>query len=66
MKLEMHEKSQKIVNFGDDGESFFIILKGSVGVYLPDRERVPDKVFNKRVNQSLDLKSEITKYANRL
>lgn len=66
MKLEVHENSQKIIEFGEVGHSFFIILQGSVGVYIPDRERVDEKVYTRRRNQSLDIQEDLGKYAARL
>ena len=48
MKLEIYEKDSKIINYGDPGEKFYMILKGFVSVYIPDRAKVPEEVYNQR------------------
>lgn len=40
MSLEEYSKSDVIVNFGDKGEKFYIILKGSVSVLLPVKKSI--------------------------
>lgn len=35
LTLESFQKNQKIITIGDDGDKFYILLKGTVGVYKP-------------------------------
>ena len=40
MSLEEYSTSDIIINFGEQGEKFYIILKGSVSVLIPVKERL--------------------------
>jgi CRP-like cAMP-binding protein len=35
LKLQVFERKEPVINFGEIGEDFFIILKGKVGVFIP-------------------------------
>jgi hypothetical protein len=33
--LKVYHKNQSVFNYGDDGDLFYIVIKGSVGVKAP-------------------------------
>ena len=48
MTLEEFEEGQNVVKFGEIGRKFYMILKGSVGIFVPDRIEVDESVRNER------------------
>jgi hypothetical protein len=40
MQMEEHSQGSTIFNIGDPGKKFYIVLKGSVGVYIPQFVKV--------------------------
>ena len=37
MTLEEFESGQNVVKFGEIGKKFYMILKGNVGIFIPDK-----------------------------
>ena len=48
LKLQVFERKETVINFGEIGEEFFVMLKGRVGVFIPS------KVAKFNQNQSLE------------
>ena len=67
MKVSIVPKDEHIITFGEFGQTFYVVLKGSVGVFIPNKETfnfnmkefleftVPRRRFIKSVNNE-DLK----------
>ena len=48
MQMEIFDKDQTMFNIGDPGNKFYIILKGSVGVYIPQYVKVEPLELERR------------------
>ncbi len=42
--LEKLKPKDYIFQFGDQGDKFYIIIQGKVGVFVPDKKEVPEEV----------------------
>ena len=40
LQLEKYNINEKIINYGDDGDKFYLLLKGKVGIYEPFPKKV--------------------------
>lgn len=59
MTLEEFQVGQNIVKFGEIGHKFYMILKGSVGIFIPDRIEVDEDVREERQQLARKLKNDI-------
>ena len=39
MNIEVAEKNKMIIRFGDIGYTFYVVVKGSVGIYIPTQNK---------------------------
>jgi len=59
MQMEIFDKDQTIFNIGDPGNKFYIILKGSVGVHIPQYVKVEPSELERRNLEYSQLKNEV-------
>lgn len=48
IKLQIFEKNSTIINYGDVGENFYMLLKGHVSVYIPEMVKVSETDYKER------------------
>jgi CRP-like cAMP-binding protein len=48
MMVEEYEQGQTLFNCGEVGTKFYIILTGSVGVYIPEKVKITEPVRKER------------------
>lgn len=54
MTLEVYERNQRIMNFGEVGDKFFIIIKGKVNIIFPTRSLKRSLTMNKDMTKGLE------------
>lgn len=57
--LEVLPVDHRVCEFGDSGEKFYIILKGSVKVEIPETVKVPTKELEERRDRHKQLSEMI-------
>ena len=59
MELEEFKKDEKLFNHGDIGTKFYMILKGSVSILIPQKVKVAEEVIQERIIELAEIKSKI-------
>ena len=59
MTLEEFENGENVVKFGEIGKKFYMILKGSVGIFVPDRIEVDMDVKEDRQQAAKKIRNDI-------
>ena len=66
MSIQNYEEEEKVFDYGDQGDKFYIILKGQVGVDIPIKVTVSPEEKEKRKKELAVLKEQLQFIRTRL